>query len=204
MRIHFDRDLLGLNDRSMKRLESLADIREHPLVSALILPAMSGWQSAGLERELSRLQPVFRSLLTALTGSLLEVPVADADTKPARIAAIKKFIRRNFRNPSLDVDEIVAYAFLSRRALYYLFEDEDLPVNKYIRALRTLEALELLAEPNSWKRSLGNIAEVSGFTNLQAMRRAVRETTGLSLRELQDNSGLPMVHAAELRERIGH
>ncbi|WP_347111019.1 helix-turn-helix domain-containing protein [Paenarthrobacter sp. S56] len=203
VRIDFDRHLLGLNHQSMKRLEGLGDIREHPLVRGLILPALSSWQDSSLERELPRLEPVYRSLLSSLIGSLLEAPVEDKDVKPARIAAIKKFIRRNYRNPALDVDEVVAYSFLSRRALYYLFEEEALQVNQLIRTLRTAEALELLSDPGSWKRSFGNIAEASGFTNLQAMRRAVKEATGLSLGEAQDDPGASLVHAARLRERIG-
>jgi AraC-like DNA-binding protein len=199
VRIHFDRYLLGLDDKSMRRLQGLADVRDNPLVRGLVLPALSSWQQADLEGEIPRLQPVFRSMMTALIGSLLEAPVDDANIKPARIAAIKKFMRRNFRNPALDVDEVVAYSFLSRRGLYYLFEHEDLHVNGYIRVLRTLEALELLTDQDSWKRSLGGIAQASGFTNLQAMRRAVRESTGLSLSDVQESPGLLQIHAAELR-----
>lgn len=203
VRIQFDRHLLGLDDKSTKRLQGLADIRENPLVRGLILPALSSWQQAGIDRDAPRLQPVFRSMMTALIGSLLETPVDDGDVKLARIAAIKKFVRRNYGNPALDVNEVVAYSFLSRRALYYLFEHEPLQVNAYIRALRTLEALELLTDQNSWKRSLGDIAQASGFTNLQAMRRAVKESTGHSLRELQENPEQTQIHAAELRKLTG-
>lgn len=97
----------------------------------------------------------------------------------------------------------MAYSFLSRRALYYIFEDEELQVNGYIRALRTLEAFELLTDANSWKRSLTGIAEASGFTNLQAMRRAVGESTGLSLRDVQENLEVLQIRAAELRKLTG-
>jgi AraC-like DNA-binding protein len=200
VRIQFDRHLLGLDDKSMKRLQGLADVRENPLVRGLIIPALSSWQQADMGREIPRLQPVFRSMMTALAGSLLEARVDDADVKLARIAAIKKFIRRNYRNPALDVNEVVAYSFLSRRALYYLFEHEPLPVNRYIRALRTLEALELLTGPDSWKRSFGDIAQASGFTNLQVMRRAVRESTGLSLRDAQEYPELSQIHMTKLRK----
>lgn len=202
VRIQFDRQLMGLDDQSMKRLEGLGDIRTHPMVRGLILPALCSWQEPDLGRDLPRLQPVFRSMMTALIGSLLEAPADDSDMKPARIAAVKKFIRMNYRNPALDVGEVVAYSFLSRRALYYLFEDEALPVNKYIRTLRTVEALELFAEPGSWRRSLGNIAEASGFANLQAMRRAIKET-GLTLSELQDNPELARITSFGLRRVIG-
>jgi AraC-like DNA-binding protein len=97
-------------------------------------------------------------MMTALVSSLLETPADPGDLRLARLAAIKKFMRKNFRNPALTVDEVVAYSFLSRRALYHLFENEELQVSGHIRALRTMEALELLAEATAWKRSLTDIA----------------------------------------------
>ena len=200
VRVHFDRGLLGLDDRAVKRLQGLADIRENPIMRGLILPALSGWQRTVIAQEMQRLQPVVRSMMTALVSSLLETTADPGDLRLARIAAIKKFVRKNFRNPALTVDEVVAYSFLSRRALYYLFEDQGLQVSGHIRALRTLEALELLAEATAWKRSLTDIAGASGFTSLQAMRRAVRELTGLSLRDAQEKPELLRIRAAELRK----
>jgi AraC-like DNA-binding protein len=200
VRLHFDRALLGLNDKSVRRLQGLADISENTLIRGLILPALSGWQRTGIAQEMQRLQPVVRSMMTALVSSLLETPADPGDLKLARIAAIKKFVRKNYRNPDLTVDEVVAYSFLSRRALYYLFQDEVLQVSGHIRALRTLEALELLAEATVSKRSLTAIAGASGFTSLQAMRRAVRELAGLSLRDAQENPVLLRIRAAELRK----
>jgi AraC-like DNA-binding protein len=199
VRVHFDRGLLGLDDRSVERLQGLADIRENPLIRGLILPALSGWQRTVIAQEMQRLQPVVRSMMTALVSSLLETSADPGDLRLARIAAIKKFVRKNFRNPALTVDEVVAYSFLSRRALYYLFEDEKLQVSGHIRALRTLEALDLLADATAWKRSLTDIAGASGFTSLQAMRRAVRECTGLSLSDAQENPEALRIRAAELR-----
>ncbi|RKO20023.1 AraC family transcriptional regulator [Pseudarthrobacter phenanthrenivorans] len=203
VRIQLDRPLLGLDDKSMKRLEELADISEHPLVRGLILPVLSGWQRTGMDQEMPRLQPVVRSMMTALASSLLEAPAEDGDLQPARVAAVKKFIRKNFRNQALDVDEVVAYSFLSRRALYYLFEKEEFQVSGYIRALRTLEALELLTDSGHWNRSPADIADASGFTSLRAMRRAVRDATGSSLRDVQENPEVLRIRAAELRKRIG-
>jgi AraC-like DNA-binding protein len=203
VRIQLDRSLLGLDDKSVKRLHGLADIRKHPLVRGLILPALSGWQRTGLAQEMQRLQPVIRSMMTALASSLLQTAAEDGNLTPARVTGIKKFILRNYRNPTLDVDEVVAYSFLSRRALYYLFEEEEFQVSAYIRALRTLEALELLTDAGHWKRSMTDIAAASGFTSLPAMRRAVRDATGSSLRDVQENPAVLRIRAAELRKQIG-
>ncbi|MGO4121885.1 helix-turn-helix domain-containing protein [Paenarthrobacter sp. RAF9] len=75
--------------------------------------------------------------------------------------------------------------------------------SRRIRALRTLEALELLAEETAWKRSLTDIAGASGFASLQAMRRAVRELTGVSLSDVQENPELLRTRAAELKKLTG-
>jgi AraC-like DNA-binding protein len=203
VQINIDRSLLGLSEKSVERLQRMTDIRENPLVRGLLLPVLSDWQRTGIERDVHRLDPVVRSMMAALTSSLLEAPAEAGDLKPARLAAVKKFIHRNYRNQDLDVDAVVAYSFLSRRALYYLFEDEDLPVNGYIRALRTLEALDLLTDPNSRRRSLAGIADASGFKTLQAMRRAVKESTGSSLKEVQENPEALRSRANELRKLTG-
>lgn len=200
VRVHFDPELLGLDEKAMKRLKGLADIRENPILRGLILPALSGWQGSVIAQEIQHLQPVVRSMMLALVSSLLEAPADPDDLKLARIASIKKFVRKNFRNPALTVDEVVAYSFLSRRALYYLFDAERLQVSGHIRALRTLEAIELLAEAAAWRRSLTDIAGASGFTSLPAMRRAFRELTGLSLRDAQEDPEFLRIQAAELRK----
>jgi AraC-like DNA-binding protein len=200
VRVHFEPDLLGLDDQAMRRLKGLSDIRQNPILRGLILPALSGWQHSVIAQEIQHLQPVVRSMMLALVSSLLEAPADPDDLKLARIASIKKFVRKNFRNPALTVDEVVAYSFLSRRALYYLFDDEMLQVSGHIRALRTLEAMELLAEASPWRRSLTDIAGASGFTSLPAMRRAFRELTGFSLREAQENPELLRIPAAQLKK----
>ncbi|MFE4541032.1 helix-turn-helix domain-containing protein [Arthrobacter sp. NPDC056727] len=203
VQINIDSNLLGLDEKSVKRLQRMTDVRENPLVRGLLVPWLSDWQRTDIEREVHRLEPVVRSMMAALISSLLEAPAADDDLKPARLAAVKKFIHRNYRNQDLDVEAVVAYSFHSRRALYYLFGDEELPVGGYIRALRTLEALDLLADPNSRRRSLAGIAEASGFKTLQAMRRAVKESTGSSLKDVQENPEALRSSAHKLRKLIG-
>lgn len=42
VRVRFDRGLVGLDDRSVKRLHGLADIRKNPIMSGLPCPAGSG------------------------------------------------------------------------------------------------------------------------------------------------------------------
>ncbi|WP_312179309.1 helix-turn-helix domain-containing protein [Arthrobacter sp.] len=203
VQINIDRGLLGLDEKSVQRLQALTDIRSNPVVRSLIVPVLSGWQHPDMDQEVDRLQPVVRSVMAALIGSLFDTHTDDADLRTARILTIRKFMRKNARNPALDVDAVVEYSHLSRRALYYLFEDEKLQVNGYIRALRALEALELLSAPNPRKTSHTAIAEASGFRSAAAMRRAVERATGASLAEIQsDPEGLRSATLV-LRKSIG-
>ncbi|WP_225217253.1 helix-turn-helix domain-containing protein [Arthrobacter pullicola] len=203
VQINIDRGLLGLDEKSVERLQALTDIRTNPVVRSLIIPMLSGWQHPDMDQEVDRLLPVVRSVMAALIGSLFDTHIDDADLRAARILAIRKFMRKNARNRALDVDAVVEYSHLSRRALYYLFEGEKLQVNGYIRALRALEALELLTAPNPRKVPLAEIAEASGFSSAAAMRRAVETTTGASLQEIQsDPEGLRSATLA-LRKSIG-
>lgn len=199
--INIERAQLGLDGKSMKRLLALPNIHQNPLVRGLVVPALSSWQRSGLDLEVGRLQPIFRSMMTALTSSLLEVPAESGDLRLARLANIKNHIRRNCRNPDFGVDAVVAYSFLSRRSLYSLFRDEDLQVNGYIRACRTLNALDVLSDTNSRMHSLRDVAQGSGFPNLQAMRRAIRDSTGSSLSDARENPAALQAWAAVLRER---
>ncbi|MBE0011257.1 AraC family transcriptional regulator [Arthrobacter sp. AET 35A] len=197
--INIDRVQLGLDGKSMKRLLEVPDLRENPLVQALVIPALNNWHRSELDLEASRLQPVYRSMMTAVTSSLLEVPADNDDLKLARLLNIKGHIRRNCHHTDFGVDAVVDYSLLSRRSLYSLFCDEDLSVNGYIRAFRTLNALDHLSDMNSRIHSLRNIAQVSGFPNLQAMRRAFDDLTGCSLGDARDDPEARQAAAAALR-----
>lgn len=198
--MRFDRHQLGMDDETVERLQGLGDISEHPLVRGLVVPALSGWQRGELAAEIHRLQPLVRSGMSALASSLLETPVPEEDLKRIRITEIKEYLRGNYRNQDLDVDQIAASSFMSRRALYNLFVEEELRISGYVRTLRTLAALELLTDVDSWRRSLSDTAAASGFSNLQAMRRALKESTGLSPREVQENPEVGRLRAAQIRK----
>ena len=203
VQINVDGGLLGMDEKSMHRLQALSDIRANPLVRALVLPLLTEWQRPEMGEQIDRLQPVVRSVMAAMISSLLDLPAEEADLRTARLLAVRKFIRKNSRNPALDVDAVVKYSHLSRRALYYLFEGESLQINGYIRALRTLDALEILTTPNPRRPSLAVVAETSGFTSVAAMRRAVRVSIGASLSDIHLDAEEARSATAELKRVIG-
>jgi AraC-like DNA-binding protein len=91
---------------------------------------------------------------------------------------------------------------LSRRSLFYFFENEDLRLGERIRALRTRKALELLLQTDAHRITYSEIATSCGFTNAQSMRRAVKEFTGMNVREIHRSE--PDVREAlqQLRESL--
>jgi hypothetical protein len=106
--MNVDRGLLGLDEKSVQRLHAWTHIREKPVVRVVVLSVLSDWQRPGIDQEVHHLQPVVRSVMAALIGSLLDTPAGDAD-QPARISAVRKFIRKNSRNPAVDVDSVALH-----------------------------------------------------------------------------------------------
>ena len=149
-----------------------------------MIPALLSWKRPGIDREASGTADIFRSVMATLVGSLLETPVDDEKQKLAQFPAVKKYLDASYDNPDLDVATVVERFNLSRRYLFYFFEHEELHLGERIRALRTRRALELLLQADAQKITYAEIAASCGFTNVQSMRRAVKEFTGMNLREI--------------------
>lgn len=91
---------------------------------------------------------------------------------------------------------------LSRRSLFYFFENEELHLSERIRALRTRKALELLLQAGAEKIGYSEIATSCGFTNVQSMRRAVKEFTGMNVREIHRSEPVVRNALQQLRESL--
>ena len=154
-------------------------------MGTFVIPALLSWKRPGIDREASGTADILRSVMATLVGSLLETPVDDEAQKPALSRAVKKYLDASYDNPDLDVAMVAERFNLSRRSLFYFFENEELHLGERIRALRTRRALELLLQADAQRITYSEIAASCGFTNVQSMRRAVKEFTGnLSRRSL--------------------
>ncbi|MFF2246110.1 helix-turn-helix domain-containing protein [Arthrobacter sp. NPDC058130] len=91
---------------------------------------------------------------------------------------------------------------LSRRSLFYFFENKELHLGERIRALRTRKALELLLRADAQRITYAEIAASCGFTNVQSMRRAVKEFTGMNVREIHWSETGVRVALQQLRESL--
>jgi AraC-like DNA-binding protein len=160
------------------------------------------WKRPGIEREALASADIFRSVMATLVGSLLETPVDDEAQRPALSRAIKKYLEASYANPDLDVTMVAERFNLSRRSLFYFFENEELRLGERIRALRTRKALELLLQADVQRITYSEIASSSGFTNVQSMRRAVKELTGMNVREIHRSESVVHVALQQLRESL--
>jgi AraC-like DNA-binding protein len=202
LQLNIDRSSLNASEAELRSLLRLSDIAKHPIVGTFVIPALMSWKRPGIDREASGTADILRSVMATLVGSLLETPVDDEAQKPALGRAVKKYLDASYANPNLDVAMVAEKFNLSRRSLFYFFENDQLRLGERIRALRTRKALELLLQPGAQRITYSEIATMSGFTNVQSLRRAVKEFTGMNVREIHRSE--TVVHDAlqQLRESL--
>ncbi|GAA4028619.1 hypothetical protein GCM10023063_07750 [Arthrobacter methylotrophus] len=202
LQINVDRSSMDLNEAALRSLLVLPDLAKHPIVGTFVIPALLSWKRPGINREVSGTGDIFRSVMATLVGSLLETAVDIEAQKPALSRAVKQYLDASYDNPDLDVAMIAERFNLSRRSLFYFFENEELHLGERIRALRTRRALELLLHADAQRNTYSEIAASCGFTNVQSMRRAVKEFTGMNVREIHRSETVVRVALQQLREAL--
>lgn len=203
IQVNVSRSSLELDDAAHSRLLRLPNLGSHPLVAAFVLPALVNWRHSGVEREAGGAASIFRSMVASLVSSVLDVPADEALLGPARREAIRKYLRTHYRKLDLGPDSVADRFSMSRRSLFHLFEREQLSMGEYLRTFRASVALRLLLEPQARYITLTDIAHASGFCSVQNLRRALKETTGLTPRELRHHAELASGSLARLRHTLG-
>lgn len=202
LQINIDRSGLDVSEAALGSLLRLPDLAKHPIVGTFVIPALMSWKRPGIDRGASGTADILRSVMATLVGSLLETPVDDEAQKPVLSRAVKKYLDASYDNPNLDVAMVAERFNLSRRSLFYFFENEELHLGERIRALRTRKALELLLQAHAQRITYSEIAASCGFTNIQSMRRAVKEFTGMNVREIHRSETDVRVALQQLRESL--
>lgn len=202
LQLNIDRSSLKVSEAELRSLLRVPDLAKHPIVGTFVIPALMSWKRPGIDRAASGTADILRSVMATLVGSLLETPVSDELQKPAISRAVKKYLEASYGDPNLDVAMVAERFNLSRRSLFYFFENEELHLGERIRALRTRRALELLLQADAQKTTYAEIAVACGFTNMQSMRRAVKEFTGMNVREINQSETHVHVALQQLRESL--
>ncbi|WP_138445140.1 helix-turn-helix domain-containing protein [Sinomonas susongensis] len=202
VQINVSRAALGVTPADLRRLVSTEGLNSHPLVAALVIPALANWRRPGIARETEGMGNVLVSAMASLVGSVLSTSVRDELLRPTRRRAILDFIAKNYRDPSLDIDAVAAHFDMSRRSLFCLFARERLHLAEHIRALRTVKALEILVDPAASRLPAAAVACAAGFSNAQSLRRALKDATGLTVRDTQQDGALARSSLVRLRQSL--
>lgn len=203
IQLNLDRAGLGVDAAAAKRLAAVPNLIQHPVLRSLVMPVLLGCRNESMGAHAGAAATALRSVTTALISSLLDVPAEPEALQPSRRLEIKKHIHRNYASRDLAVEAIAQRFHMSRRALFCLFEREELGVGARIRALRTARALELLLDKEWQLRPIDELAARSGFSNTQSLRRALKETTGLTARDLRENPAVIAGYLEGLRRSLG-
>ena len=98
---------------------------------------------------------------------------------------IKKVAQLNLRNPELDCDFIDAAVGLSTRQVHRLFADVGMSLMRWVWVQRLEQCHRELAQDDSGRRSISDIAYTWGFNDQAHFSRAFRKHFGLSPRDLR-------------------
>lgn len=116
---------------------------------------------------------------TAPVAADAERPRGDA-TRTSRLDRARTVILRRIADPALDADAIAAELFMSRRALYLLFERYGLTPTRAIREIRLDCCMRLLRDERHGHRKITDIAMDHGFQHFASFSRQFKLRYGIS------------------------
>ena len=101
------------------------------------------------------------------------------------VLKLNRFIRENLSNTMLGVDMIVDHMNVSRTTLFNKMNNlVGASTNKYIRRIRIEVAKEMLSKTN---KSVGTIAEETGFSESQYFSTVFKQETGMTPSQFKDS-----------------
>ena len=102
-------------------------------------------------------------------------------TRGGMLATVRSFMRGNLHEPELDVAQIAAAHYVSRRYLYELFETIEETPGEHLRRLRLHRAAGLLRAGGSG--TVSQVATRCGFSDPTTFARAFHREFGMSPRD---------------------
>ena len=101
------------------------------------------------------------------------------------VLKLNRFIRENLSNTMLGVDMIIEHMNVSRTTLFNKMNNlVGVSTNKYIRRIRIDLAKEMLSKTN---KSVGTIAEETGFSESQYFSTVFKQETGMTPSQFKDS-----------------
>lgn len=123
-----------------------------------------------------------------LAASVLNDGVSEENGKAVNVtlfAAIRRHIDAHIGDPDLSPGKVAAAFGISRRKLYYLFEQAG-GFAACVQEERLRRCCAALLDPANRGRPIAELAEAHGFTNPVSFSRAFRRVIGMTAREVRD------------------
>lgn len=164
---------------SVGNIESLCELSEPTLTSVNPNHYRLGYEAAGLLDQLMNGASAPNSPLCVPPGHVEIRESTDIyAVHDETLRAVLQFMRENYQDPLLSVQDIVKASGKSRRHLYSIFEhDWQRPIADTLAELRVQEAKRLLATTHL---KLHAVAVQSGFSSESKMSRAFSKYVGIT------------------------
>lgn len=161
-------------------------------VSRLALDTMRGaWRELpGMPDQAAR--GVGDAIVQLVTLSLLDLAGVATETtqRESLRQRIKQHVAQHLGDPDLSVDAVARALNCSRRHLYNAFSEEPDGVAGYILACRLEACRKALADRQSDRRSITDIALGFGFSNMAHFSRVFRSHCGMSPSDYRRAAGV--------------
>ena len=164
---------------SVGNIESLCELSEPTLTSVNPNHYRLGYEAAGLLDQLMNGASAPNSPLCVPPGHVEIRESTDIyAVHDETLRAVLQFMRENYQDPLLSVQDIVKASGKSRRHLYSIFEhDWQRPIADTLAELRVQESKRLLATTHL---KLHAVAVQSGFSSASRMSRAFSKYVGIT------------------------
>jgi len=128
-------------------------------------------------------EQVIDVIALALDDGCAEVP--DRSIQQARLRSIKAFIERNLDNPALTPARIAGSNDISLSYLHHLFKGSGHSVFEWVWHRRLERCYQMIAASHHRHRTITEIAETMGFSNLSHFSNLFRKKFGIRPSELR-------------------
>lgn len=126
---------------------------------------------------------VTRDLASSMIRSSFQSGSVTPRTSSGLRHVVQQFLRENLGQRGLNMDEVAARHFVSRRRLYQAFEKDGTTPGAYLRTERMRRASAMLVDPAHRRTTIEQIAYACGFDDTTTFTRAFRRAYGRTPRE---------------------
>ncbi|MDH7798879.1 MULTISPECIES: helix-turn-helix domain-containing protein [unclassified Beijerinckia] len=189
--LYLPRTLLGTNFLRLEiRDVTLSFLADYMLLLYRSVPILR-------ESDLPHIVAATSNIFTAaLTSSNDNIAAAQGQIDAVKTARIAQIVQERLNDRNLTPDKLCHAAGVSRSRLYRIFEPAGGATN-YIRRKRLLKTRAILADKSD-RRTISNVAEEWGFTDISGYSRMFKKEFGITPKEARDLGWRGLKHSAWL------